>query len=378
MNIFTLCREILYIVQKRYKLSMKKILIILVFFLLMNSALCNAFPFFIFHTSSKHSDYIIEDATPKDDAFHGINNKYCLEWWYFDVVFNGNHGIHIGLMVNSFMSWGFVREMINIYNNTNVEEKETRFRPLNQYEISEEVPEILHNYEKLMEFDYDEYISSGNWNYTLTLEMEKIKVDLKFIGKSKPFKYETEGEGWTVAQPKAEVEGIITINGEELSIDGTGYHDHNWNFSVETGIKGKGWYWGKLASQNYSLTWSKIEKTRFADDTISEKIGILSISDKDYIKIDSKNITFAEYDYEYHDGRFIPTKFKLHAIQDNLEINVSFTAVSIQRIGLKILPLHYWRYFISITGNIKLGENIDYFEDDIQIMECMKFLNNIW
>lgn len=356
---------------------MKKILIILIFALLLNSSLCNAFSFFNFQNILKHSDYIIEDATPKDDAFHGIRNKYSLEWWYFDAVFNENHGIHIGLMINSFIRGGFVREMINIYNNTKVEEKETRFRPLNQYEISGEIPEIKHNNEKLMEFDYDEYKSSGNWNYTITLEIEKIKVDLKFIGKSTPFKYETDVEGWTVAQPKAEVKGIITINGEELNIDGTGYHDHNWNFSVETGIKVKGWYWGKISNQNYSLTWSKIQTTRFADDMISEKIGILSIINKDYIKIDSKNITFEEYDYEYHDGRFIPTKFKLYAIQENLEIDVNFKAVSIQRIGLKIMPLHYWRYFISNTGYIKLGENIDYFENDIQIMECMKFINNI-
>ncbi|GAI73695.1 unnamed protein product, partial [marine sediment metagenome] len=71
------------------------------------------------------------------------------EWWYFDAVFNQNYGIHIGIKVISFAKRGFVRELVNIYNDTKVEEQDFRIRPLNQYKISEEIPDIKHKNKKL-------------------------------------------------------------------------------------------------------------------------------------------------------------------------------------------------------------------------------------
>lgn len=353
---------------------MKISLSILVIALVIISTNCNGSPILDYESNINYSDYNIESITPKDDAFHGINKHFSQEWWYFDAVFNQNYGIHIGIKVISFAKRGFVRELVNIYNDTKVEEQDFRIRPLNQYKISEEIPDIKHKNKKLLEFDYNEYNSTGNWNYTVKIELNKIKVDLIFIGKSKGFTYKTAHEGWSVAQPIAQVSGNITINERVINLNGKGYHDHNWNFSIGTGLRGKGWYWGKITSQNYSLTWAKIQKTRFADDTISEKIGILSIVNDDYIKINSDNITLELDDYEYHNGRFIPTKFSLYALQDDLEINVSFNAVSIQKVGLRFISIHYWRFFISITGYIKLGENIDFLENEIQIMEFVRFI----
>ena len=320
------------------------------------------------------SNYIIENITPKDDAFHGIKNHLSQEWWYFDAVFNENYGVHIGIRVTSLGKWGFVRQFVNIYNDTEVEEKIYITRPLSQFQISEDFPDIKHKNNPLLKFDYDEYNKTGNWNYTVTIDVGKLNVNLTFIGKSKGFTYTTSHEGWTVAQPKADVVGKLSVNDKIIHINGTGYHDHNWEFSLRTALRAKGWYWGKINSQNYSLTWANIIKTRFADDTISEKLGILSIVNDDFIKINPDNITFTISDYKYHSGRFIPTKFSLYTLQDDLEINVSFNAVSIQRTEPSFLTIHYWRYFISITGFIRVDTNIDYIENDIQIMEFLRFI----
>jgi predicted secreted hydrolase len=352
------------------KISYSILFIILIIF----SNYCNGKTILDNERNIDQSDYNIKNITPKDDAFHGINNYYSQEWWYFDAFFNQNYGIHIGIKVISFAKWGIVRELINIYKDTNLEEKELRIRPLNQYKISEEIPNIKYRNKQILEFDYNEYISTGNWNYTIKIELNNIKVDLIFIGKSKGFTYQTTHEGWSVAQPIARVRGKITINEKVINLNGKGYHDHNWNFSIGTGLRGKGWYWGKISSENYSLTWAKVQKTRFADDTISEKIGILSIINDDYIKINSDNITIEVGDYEYHNGRFIPTRFFLYAMQDDIEINVSFNAVSIQKVGLRFISIHYWRFFISIIGFIKHGENVDFLENEIQIMECVRFI----
>ncbi len=324
--------------------------------------------------NKEKSNLVINSITPKNDAYHGNKNYPSYEWWYFDAVFADNYSAHVGIRALSFRKWGFVQQLVNIYNNSKVEESVVVKNPLRDFQISKEFPDVKYKDKPLIKFDYDEYNKTGNWNYTITVEVKKIRLYLTFVRKSEGFTYVTSHEGWTVAQPKADVFGTINVNEKELQVIGTGYHDHNWNFSLKTGVRATGWYWGKIMSANYSLTWAKIQKTRFGDDTIAENLGILSILNGGYMGIDPDNISFTESDYKFNTARFIPTKFSLYAKQDNLEINVTFNAVNIQHTEPDFLTINYWRYFISVDGYIKVGENIDYLEDDIQIIEVIRFI----
>jgi hypothetical protein len=38
--------------------------------------------------------------------------------------------------------------------------------------------------------------------------------------------------------------GTITINGETVQVEGSGYHDHNWGNAPMNALVG-GWYWGR-------------------------------------------------------------------------------------------------------------------------------------
>jgi predicted secreted hydrolase len=322
----------------------------------------------------KKSNLDVNTIIPKNDAYHGIKNYPSYEWWYFDAVFDDNYGIHVGIRVLSFRKWGLVHQLVNIYNNSKLEEKVVITKPLRDFQISEEFPDIKYKNKPLLKFDYDEYNVSGNWNYTISFELGSIKLNLTFVGKSEGFTYVTSHEGWTVAQPIADVFGTIHIDENERHVTGIGYHDHNWNFSLKTSIRATGWYWGKIISTNYSLTWAKIKKTRFADDTIVENLGILSILNDGFIGIDPGKIDFLSSNYIFHTARFIPTKFSLYAKHDELEINVTFDTIDIQHTEPDFLTINYWRYFVSINGYIKIGENIDYLENDIEIMEFIRFI----
>jgi predicted secreted hydrolase len=311
---------------------------------------------------------------PQDDGFHGINTNPSVEWWYFDGVFDNGYGIHVGIKVISFGRWGFVRELINIYKDTELKEKAYGTRTLDDYQISKKYPDIQRNGHAILSFDYNEYNKSDQWNYLISLDVNNLAVQLEFKGVSQGFKYTTSHEGWTVAQPKATVYGTLQINKTIIPVQGTGYHDHNWNFSTETGARATGWYWGKVTSANYTLTWAKIKKTTFADETIITNLGILNTKHKGFEFIHPQNITFTTSDLEYHNGRFIPTVLKLKIKQDDIDIDVKLTATSIQRNRPKLLTLHYWRYFVSVDGYIKKADTIDYLKDDIQIIEYMRFI----
>lgn len=323
---------------------------------------------------NERGELVVNPITPKNDAFHGKSNHLSCEWWYFDAVFDSSYGAHLGIRVFSFGKLGLVQQLVNIYNNSKVEEKVVTMKPLKQFQISEEYPDVKYKDEQLIKFDYDEYNRTGNWNYTITVDAGKIKLNLTFVGISEGFTYSTSHEAWTVAQPKADVFGTITVNGKELGVTGTGYHDHNWNFTLRTAVRATGWYWGKIMSENYSLTWAKIQKTRFGDETIAENLGILSTLNEGFIGIDPDNISFTTGNYKFHTARFIPTEFSLYAKQDDVEINVNLKAVEIQHTEPDFLTINYWRYFISVDGYIKVGENIDYLENDLQIIEVIRFI----
>jgi hypothetical protein len=355
---------------------MKKIIILaFVIILFVFSSCVNGFELSIFKTdTSTEDELVIDSITPKNDAYHGKTRYLSYEWWYFDAVFDNNYGVHVGIRVLSFRNWGLVHQLVNVYNNSEVEEKAVVTKSLRNFQISEEYPDVRYKNKPLLKFDYDEYNLTGNWNYSINVEVEDIKINLSFIGKSEGYTYETSHEAWTVALPIADVYGTINTSNKNLEVVGRGYHDHNWNFSLKTAFRATGWYWGKIMSSNYSLTWSNIKKTMFADGTIAENIGILNILNGSFIGIDPKNMSFTASEYIFHTARFIPTKFKLIAKQGNLEIDVTFDAENIQHTEPSSFTTNYWRYFISINGYIKVGENIDYLNDDIQIMEFIRFI----
>ncbi|MEF8848590.1 MAG: hypothetical protein V5A68_05595 [Candidatus Thermoplasmatota archaeon] len=327
-----------------------------------------------YENTIKENIYQIKNITPKDDAFHHKKNIFTQEWWYFDAVFDKEYDIHIGIKVITVGKISFVRQLINIYKNNEIYEKKYVTKPINQFQISEKYPNIKYKNKDIMKFDQEEYNKTGRWKYYLNIDLGIIKANLTFIGKSKGFTYTTSEEGWTVAQPKAKVKGTIFLNDEIKKINGTGYHDHNWGFSLKTSIRGKGWFWGKVQSNNYSLTWAKIIKTTFADNTLPEKLAVLSTLNDDFIKINPENIKFTAKKYRYRNGRFIPTNFSFYTSQENVEIKVNFNAISIERTEPTFFTIHYWRYFISMNGYIRVGNKVDRLKDSFQIMEYLRFI----
>ena len=316
----------------------------------------------------------IKDIEPKDDAFHGFNQKYSLEWWYFDAILNNNYSIHLGIKIISFGEFGVVREFINFYNDSKIENKVYSTSPIDIFDFSKEYPIIKKNNNNLMEFDYKEYNKTDRWNYKINLNFENLSINLTFIGITKGFKYETSNECWTIAQPKAIVNGIIFNRGKIIPVSGTGYHDHNWNFSISTGIRAKGWFWGKIISENYTCTWVDIIKNKFTDSEFIQTFGIVNIINNGYEYIYPENIKFNTDKREFYQGRFIPTEFSLRFLQNNIDVNVTFSAISIERYPPIFLTIHYWRYFVLIDGYIKINNNIDYLNKDLQIIEFMRFI----
>lgn len=67
--------------------------------------------------------------------------------------------------------------------------------------------------------------------------------------------------GWVVAQPRARVEGTISVDGKEHQVTGIGYHDHNWG-SGFLPLYVSHWIWGRLSTERFTMIFADISTTR--------------------------------------------------------------------------------------------------------------------
>ncbi len=313
----------------------------------------------------------VEKITPADDAFHGSKKQISAEWWYFDVIFTNDYSIHIGCRTFSLRRWGLVQPFLEFYKNGKLEiEKKKRFLFRN-FETSKTKPLVKLFKKPIIEFDYDKYKKDGKWIYKIDMKLEDCRAKLEFIGDVEGFKIQTHAESWTVALPKAKVTGEIEYNGKKIKVQGTGYHDHNWNYTFLTALTyGKCWYWGKIRSKKYNIVWANVVKK-------DDRWDLLAVVNKDntgFYNINPENISFKPDKYIEDHNKKTPTSFTL-----KIDDTVNKIPIKVD-IEMKVENLHYssvlrspyWRYHVKTKGFISVdGEKEEI--DNTQIMEFLSF-----
>lgn len=314
---------------------------------------------------------ITKNITPKDDAFHGSKKQVSAEWWYFDAVFTNEYSIHIGCRTFSLRKFGMVQPFLEFYKNGKLEvEKKKRFLFKN-FETSRTQPLVKLFKKTVIEFDYEKYKKDDKWVYTIDIKLEDCRARLEFIGDVEGFKIETPAESWTVALPKAKVTGEIEFKGKKIKVQGTGYHDHNWNYTLLTPLTyGKCWYWGKIRSKNHNIVWANVVKK----DDRWELLAIVNNEKKGFYNINPENIIFKPDRYILDNKKKTPTYFTLKIddiinktpIKADIEMKVQNMHYS------SVLRSPYWRYHVQTSGFISVNGKKEKI-DDIQIMEFLKF-----
>lgn len=310
---------------------------------------------------------IAEAITPKDDAFHGSRRHIAAEWWYFDALFSNDHSIHVGLRTFSKKKYGLFAPFIEFYKDGDLIIEETLRLPMNKVNISKEKPSVLYDNSEIMQLNHNK---QNQWEYIVDLQTKTCGCNLSFVGTTPGWKFETPAESWTVALPKAQVKGSIIFDGKQMNVEGMGYHDHNWNYTMVTVMNyGQGWYWGKIASKSFNIVWAKIVK--------SNKYEILAVVNKDndtFYNIDPKNINIEVTDF-VKVGRFkTPSHFTVRIHEDingvPLDVDVEMESYGIHYNSVIVAP--YFRYHVKSKGYIAFGSDKENVNDQ-QIMEFLRF-----
>jgi len=312
-----------------------------------------------------------EPITPKDDAFHGSPKRLAAEWWYFDASFNDDISIHIGLKTFTRKNKGFIMPLIEIYHKgklTHIASTRYLFKNAN---ISSEMPKVKIFDKSYIAFDKERYDETGEWCYHITFKIDELHADLLFVGCTQGWKIQTPQESWTVALPKAKVTGTLGIKERVIPVEGMGYHDHNWNYSLLTALNyGKGWYWGKIRSDTITITWANIVKS----SKRSEILAVVNQDGKGFFNVHPSSISFKPQNSIKDHRRRTPTEF-LFRIQDSIDHIPMNTDVMMKTTELhfsKVLFAPYWRYHVHAVGNIAIGDKTEPVSD-IQIMEYLQF-----
>lgn len=265
-----------------------------------------------------------------EDGRRSPQEKGTWEWWYFDTILDDGTKV----VIQFFPKSGADLRSKNDHPKFTIKATTPDGK---EYKEEAEYPahETTWGTDKC-NFSYGKNYCSGDLtDYHVHVEPIKgLGADLRFHSLSKPYRpgssyfcFETEDDyfTWLCVMPKGEVSGTVTINGEERSVHGTGYHDHQWgkgNFLMEWNH----WVWARQGFDDYSLMLfdfvsnSKTEYTRFPIICIEDKEGNLVFSN------DKAENVKCEVLGEYHDeasGKDYPSAF--HYTFRNADKTVEYT-----------------------------------------------------
>lgn len=315
---------------------------------------------------------------PQDDAFHESKFLLDIEWWYFDAVFENGLSVHIGFRIYHIRGKGILQTRINLYENGSlIKEKINRFL-LSNIIIDTKEPSIIINDNTVLSFVINQ--NEKEWSYIISLEIEDISVNLKFTGQTEGWKIETKTTCWTVPLPNAIVSGTISLNEKTITVNGNGYHDHNWGYSPTTVLQNIGWYWGRISSENLHITWANTIASKTKQDliTVINRPYTKSNNQPLFTSIHPKNIKFNTKNYKKHDKHQIPHSFELsfsQALKNNNKQKVS-SKIKMDVIDIhydKIFIINYWRYHVKATGTIHYIDKTEELNNKTQIIEYLQF-----
>ena len=309
-----------------------------------------------------------EDIELKDDAFHradSSNLSHFTEWWYFDASFDNGYNVQMSVQVMSLLDQDIaVFSRLNIYKDFSLISHKQNTYLFEDFHASTYVPWILLDGKDVIQGYIDR--DTGDWTFDISFDMGDTSADLHFVGCTKGYKGVTHGGKWAVILPRANVTGSILVDGGEIEVSGTGYHDHNWEVTAEATLN-FGWYWGKINSDTYTIVWADILRTWYWN----QPLVVISENNGGYQNIERDDIRFTAGNFYLTNWMIVPHSFRIVVQTENVSLNVQMQSLDMHYnsfIGI----INYWRYHMKCTGYITVGSQTEII-DDIIIAEFLRF-----
>jgi len=295
------------------------------------------------------------DATAQDNAYN-TTAHYALQWWYCDAMLSGNYSATVGILtLGAHATSGFFLLQINIYTHGELLTHHSKLLPIrslmfsmNESRVSYHGTDIIHTY-----LNNDQHLCLA-----VNLTLNDLGVNLLYTGTTPGWIGDTGLGMWGCPLPKATVNGTITVHGEQIPVQGTGYEEHGWDIRHLH----RSWQWGKITTNHFNIIFSKAMHNRWKEDLL---YAIINTNDS-YVSIQPQHITLRPLRTILSHGRLIPLESLLEIHENPYTITV---LLQVQTIHYQhVATTQYWRFFVHATGSITCN-NVTEPIDDVQIME---------
>jgi len=286
-------------------------------------------------------------------------------------VFDNGYSAQLSVRVLSIIKNRFVLvyQRLDIYKDGKLlKHNKIRF-PLKKFNASSDRPLVKLDDKVVIEGKVNK--STGKWIYDLSFDMGEYSADLSFEGVTKGFMGKVpaspDGDWWIVSMPRAKASGVLRLKDEEIKVKGSGYHDHNWDVKGSAALKNIGWFWGKINTEKYTLTWATI----FKNIDLGQALLVINKNNGEYINIETEDITFIAKDLQVSSRKLIPKTIIIKA--KNKDVNLDFTMKILDIHHVKMmLIMNYWRFHLMCDGKIKIGSDEEKISST-QIAELLRF-----
>ena len=214
------------------------------------------------------ADFCLEKV---DDSLHDTLCPINYEWWYFDATFENNYMVVSMWQEQTKVGKGgdVIKERFIDFSIYDPDGKKTMLKiPFDDVTISKDTCDVKMG---------DNRVFGAPPLYKLHFLHEGLGADLEFKSLVQGYRSPPDGTayfsmnpliymGWAIAQPRATVTGKLIIDGKEMKVSGTGYHDHNWGNTTFDTLYDY-WYWGRIFLPGHTFIYSASQLGECMDHT---------------------------------------------------------------------------------------------------------------
>ncbi len=291
---------------------------------------------------------LTETVEPWEDGLRADTGPGTFEWWYFDAHFDDGSTAVIVFATKPILERdGPLKPNVSLTITRPDGSKTAQFPLYPPEEFSAATDHC------------DVRIGSNHaqgdlHRYQVQVELDGLGADLVFEGRVPPWRpgagklyFGDQGQyfAWLPSIPHGNVSGTLTYDGQTRSVQGTGYHDHNWG-NVGLHQVMDHWYWGRAHIDGYTLIFvEQIAAKKYGN----AKIPVFMLANSQEIIADQGSLlTMQAGKFVRHpQGQRYPLEVDFNWRSDSGSVHISLRKPGIIEAVSLLLIFPFWKRAIA-------------------------------